>query len=526
MSGFDTILIRGGTLHDGLGTPGRVFDILIKGGVIVDVGQAIHAPDAELIDASGMIVSPGFIDLHSHSDFTLLVDPRAVSSITQGVTTEVVGNCGYGCGPIGTPDLAREIIYGYRPEPPITWRDIAGYLDAMDTARPAVNVATLVPNGQLRLTTVGLAERPASPDELKSMERLLDEGLEQGAYGYSTGLEYATERGATEHEITCLCRRVSRIDGLYATHTRNRDADAVGAVAEAVRTAETAGVRLQLSHIVPRGGREDTERTIELVVRSQERGSGAAFDMHTRLFGTTYLKALIPGWAFEGGREAMLRRLKSRSDRMRMAQSRNLLVALGDWNRVVLLDNPALPQYSRRSIAEIGKMRGQSPLDAAYDLLIEEIDHLHRPMVILHSYTEDLLMLAYENSICGVGSDATALAPDGPLAGSTFHGAYTWASWFWRRVVRESGLLSPEEAIKRLTSLAADRVGLPRRGVIARGYAADVIAFDGDVFGETGTTFEPNQTAQGMRHVLVNGVVSMRNGRQTGERGGQALRRE
>lgn len=525
MNGRGSILIKGGTLYDGLGSPGLVSDVLVEQGVIVEVGPAIHAPNAEVIDAAGLIVSPGFIDLHSHSDFTLLVDPRAVSSIAQGVTTEIVGNCGYGCGPIGTPDLAREVIYGYRPEPPITWRDIAGYLDAVDATRPAVNVATLVPNGQLRLTCVGLEERAASPDELRLMEKHLDEGLEQGAYGYSTGLEYATERGATEHEITCLCRRLRRVDGLYATHTRNRDEGAVDAVAEAVRTAEAAGVRLQLSHIVPRGGREDTERAIDMVVRSQESGSGAAFDMHTRLFGTTYLKVLIPGWAFEGGREALVRRLKSPEDRMRMAQSRNLIAALGDWHRVVLLDNPALTQYSRRSLAEIAEMREQTPLDAAYDLLLEEVDNLHRPMVILQSYTEDILMLAYGHRICGVGSDATALAPDGPLAGSTFHGAYTWASWFWRRVVRESGLLSPAEAIWRLTSSAADRVGLSNRGVIARGYAADVIVFDGETFGETGTTFAPNHTAQGMHHVLVNGVVTMRGGRQTSDRGGQALRR-
>lgn len=525
MSRATSTLIKGGMVLDGLGGPVRIADVLISQDEIVDVGPTIDALDAEVIDAAGLIVSPGFIDLHSHSDFTLLVDPRAVSSVTQGVTTEIVGNCGYGCGPIGSPDLAREVIYGYRTEPSITWRDIGGYLDAVDEAKPAVNVATLVPNGQLRLTTVGLAERAANPDELRAMEKLLDEGLEQGAFGYSTGLEYATERGASEHEITCLCRRLKRTDGLYATHTRNRDEDAVAAVAEAVRTAENAGVRLQLSHIVPRGGREDTERAIDLVVRSQAAGSGAAFDMHTRLFGTTYLKVLIPGWAFEGGREALVRRLKSPEDRARMTQSRNLIVALGDWSRVVLLDNPALPQYSRKNFAEIGRMRGQSPLDAAYDLLLEEIDYLHRPMVILHSYSEDLLMLAYGNRICGVGSDATALAPDGPLSGSTFHGAYTWASWFWRRVVRESGLLSPEEAVRRLTSSAAERIGLQRRGAIRRGYFADVIAFDGAMFGETGTTFEPNQTATGMRHVLVNGVVSMRDGKLQEARGGRALRK-
>ena len=519
------LLVRHGTVHDGLGTPGRIADVLVEDGRIVDVAPGIENPDAEVIDAAGLLVAPGFIDIHSHSDFTLLVDPRAVSSIAQGVTTEVIGNCGYGCAPIGDPALAREVIYGFRDQPELDWRDLAGYLDRLAAARPAVNVAALVPNGQLRLAAVGLEDRAATPDELAVMQRLLREGLEQGAFGYSTGLEYATETGASEAEVTSLCRTVAAADGLYATHTRNRDEAAVAAVEEAVRTAETAGVRLQVSHIVPRGGREDVERAIETVVRSQERGSGAAFDMHTRFFGTTYLKVLIPAWAFEGGRAELVRRLRSPEERSRMATPRNLITALGDWSKVVLLDNPGLPEFSRRDFRTIGEMKGMSPLDAAFDLLLAEIEQLHRPMVILHCYTEDLLKLAYEHRNCSVGSDATALAPDGPLASSTFHGAYSWAAWFWRRIVRESGMLSPEEGVRRMTSLAAARVGLKGRGVLQPGAAADIIVFDNAAFGETATTFEPNQLAKGMRHVVVNGVPSLHDGKLLPARSGAVLRK-
>lgn len=520
------LLVKGGMVYDGLGAPGRTLDVLVDNGIVADLAPSIDCADAQIVDAEGLVVAPGFIDIHSHSDFTLLVDPRAVSSITQGVTTEVIGNCGYGCAPIGTPVLAKESIYGYRDEPALSWHDLAGYFQHLEAANPAVNVAALVPNGQLRLSTVGLEQRPARPDELAQMQRLLCEGLEQGAYGYSTGLEYATEIGAPEEEITCLCGVVARYDGLYATHTRNRDEAAAEAIEEALRTAEAAGVRLQVSHILPRGGRENAERGLDLVLQARERGSPVAFDMHTRFFGTTYLKVLIPVWAFEGGRQALARRLRSSRERARMAESRNLITAIGDWSKVVLLDNPALPDFSRKDFATIGRMMGKPPLDAAYDLLLTEIDQLHRPMVILHTYSEDLLRLAYAHRECSIGSDATALAPDGPLAGASFHGAYSWASWFWRRIVRETSMLTPEEGIRRLTSLPADRLGLKGRGVLRRGAPADIIVFDGNTFAETATTYEPNRLAEGMIHVFVNGIPSLMHGRLLPARAGRVLRKE
>ena len=344
------LIVRGGTVIDGTGSPARKSDVAIAGDRIVHVGPITAVEGIEELEADDLTVAPGFIDPHSHSDFTLLVDPRAVSSISQGVTAEVVGNCGYGCGPIANADMAHEVIYGFRPELPITWRSVAGYLERLEQARPAVNVLTLVPNGQLRLGTVGAAPRPATSEELARMQDLLRKGLEEGAFGYSTGLEYATETGATEEEVTALCRVVADAGGIYATHTRNRDEAAVEAVAEAIRTADNAGVALQVSHITPRGGREDTERSIELVETARARGGDVAFDMHTRFFGTTYLKVLLPAWALEGSPDDIARRLADPESRERMKSHRNLIAALGDWSRVVLLDNPAFPQLSRRKL--------------------------------------------------------------------------------------------------------------------------------------------------------------------------------
>ena len=524
MTAAPDFVVRGGTVIDGTGGPPVQADVRVSDGRIASIGRHPPREDVAEIDATGLIVAPGFIDIHSHSDFTLLLDPRAVSAVSQGVTLEVVGNCGYGCAPIVDPALAREAIYGFRDDLPLGWTNVAGYLERLEAARPAVNVMTLVPNGQLRLGVLGPVARPADGDELERMKRLLREGLEEGAFGYSTGLEYAAEVGASEEEVTALCREVARVGGLYATHTRNRDEAAVEAVGEAVRTAENAGVRLQVSHITPRGGREDTERCIELVESARARGTDAAFDMHTRFFGTTYLKVMLPPWALEGGPAALARRLAGPAERARMKTFRSLITALGDWERVVLLDNPALPGYSRRSIADIARESGCDPYDAAYDILLAEVEQLHRPMVILHSYSEELLRFTYRHDACTVGSDATTLAPDGKLAGSTFHGAYTWAAWFWRRMARETGTFTPEEAVRKLAALPAERLGLGDRGVLREGARADLAIFDPETFGETGTTFEPNSVARGMRHVLVNGVVTLRDGRFTGERGGHVLR--
>ena len=518
--------VRGGLVIDGTGAPAYEADIVVDDGAIADVGRELSPPaGAEVLDATGCTVAPGFIDIHSHSDFTLLVDPRAVSQITQGVTLEVVGNCGFGCSPLGDTRLVREAIYGFREDMALEWNDMAGYLARLERARPAVNVAALVPNGQLRLATVGLAAREASADERAEMKRLLRRDLEQGGFGYSTGLEYATETGASEDEVADLCSVCGAHGGLYATHTRNRDEAAVEAVDEAIRTAERAGARLQVSHITPRGGRADTERAIEHVDAARARGQDVAFDMHTRFFGTTYLKVILPPWALDGDVDAIARRLSDADERAKMKSYRSLISALGDWDRVVLLDNPSLPECSRRSIGEIARERGQDPFDVACAMLLTEIEQIHRPMVILHSYSEELLALTYRHPICTVGSDATALAPDGPLAGSTFHGAYTWASWFYRRMVRETETFSPEEGIAKMTGLPAARLGLADRGVIRRGACADLAIFDAATFAETGTTFEPNQVATGMVHVVVNGVVTVRDGALTGERAGAALRR-
>jgi N-acyl-D-amino-acid deacylase len=509
------LVIRGGTVVDGTGAEPRVADVAVKDGKILGF-EKVKA--REEIDAHGLLVTPGFIDIHSHSDYTLLVDPRAVSAITQGVTLEVIGNCGFGCAPISPTSSVN--IYGFNGAVALKWKSLGGYFERLEAAQPAVNVISLVPNGQLRRATVGVADRAATPDELAKMKSLLAQNLEEGGWGYSTGLEYPAESGAPDAELTELCK-VAAGKGLYAAHVRRRDAGAVSAIDEAIRVGEDAGAKIQISHLLPRktDEREDV-RALELIDAAQRRGLDIAFDMHTRLYGTTYLDTLLPPWA-QADPATHLASAESRR-RMRSYQS---ILAGGGWDRVVLLDHPRFPQYSRRSFGEMAKEERRDAYDIAFDILQADLGNPARAMVIINAYTPDQQALMFSHPLCMPGSDATALAPDGPLAASVFHGAYTWASWYFHFTVHERKLLRAAEAVRRLTEFPARTLGLKDRGRIAEGYCADLAVFDAQGFRARATTFEPNQLASGMRHVIVNGVPTLKDGSFTGSRGGRVIRR-
>lgn len=518
------VVVRGGLVFDGTGAAPVEADVAVHGGRLVDVGD-VDAEAAAELDARGLHVAPGFIDVHSHSDYTLLADPRAVSSIHQGVTTEVIGNCGHGCFPVRDPELSSRIIYGFDGSVPLDWSTPSAYLERLEAASPAVNVLTLVPNGQLRLATVGLESRPATRDELAAMTRLLEEGLEAGAWGYSTGLEYASEQGAGEAEITALARVTARRGGFYATHTRERERRADEAVAEAIRTARNAGIRLQVSHLAPRSGPDQTNRCIDLVDAARAAGDDVAFDMHTRLYGLTFLYAMLPPRLLNESPRDQAALLRTPEVRAEIGAHTSIITGLGDWGRIYLQDNDVWPEMARLDFEEIARRRGTTALDAACDLLADSVGAEKAPMVLLRAYSEAQQEDVFAHELCVPASDATALAPDGPLAGSSFMGAYTWAAWFWRFMVRETGSLKPEEAIHRLSGMPAAIVGLSDRGLLRPGMRADLAIFDPETFADAGTTFQPNQLATGMRHVVVNGTVTLRDGTLTGHRAGTVLRK-
>jgi N-acyl-D-amino-acid deacylase len=525
------LLVLGGSVVDGTGQPAYAADLIIADGKIRDIGRIGRVEGIPTLDATGLIVSPGFIDIHSHSDFTLTVDPRAVSAIAQGVTSEVVGNCGHGCAPMADPSIATSNLYGYQAGFGFPWRTVDEYLDHLDTHQLAVNVAALVPNGCLRLCVAGLADRPATLDEEWQMKRLLEESLEQGAFGYSTGLEYGIEQHCSEREIVERCHITRKHGRFYATHTRNRMEEAEESIAEAVRAATGSGVALQISHIssvarLSSFSRWAVEQALEQVFAARKRGLDVGFDMQTRRFGMTNLSTVLPTWALEGDKASIAKRLKDPSTRKELRGYPSIVSALarGDWQKIVVFKSKVQPEVSGQSIAVLSQHRGTDPYDTIYDLLLAEIDDLHSLLILGFAYSAADIDMVFEQPDCMVGSDAIALALDGPLKHESFHGAYSWAAWFLNYFVSERKAFPLEEGVRRLTSLPAKRIGVKDRGVVRSGAWADLAIFDPARFRERATTFEPNQLATGMQHVVVNGVVALMNGKTTGKHGGRALR--
>ncbi len=520
--------ISNGTIVDGSGAPAFVGDVEIAGDRIVAVTrreagepQREEGGVAEVIDATGLTVTPGFIDIHSHSDHTLLVDPRAFSPLNQGVTLEVVGNCGFGCFPIVNPELGKSRIYAYHDTRPISWRSAGEYFDLLDAGGPGINVASLVPNGQLRLSVVGAEERTATRDEQRRMRELLEQSLEDGAWGLSTCLESGEEMSMSEAEVAALCRSVAQAGGIHATHTRDRVEHAAEAVEEAIRTAEMSGVKVQISHLIPDGGIADLEKCISIIDAA---GADVSFDMHTRLFGIGYLYTAVPPSILAGTPDEVAERLRDPDVRRSVAAYRSGLSALGDWRNVILLDNEVWPEYARTSIAEIAEERGSGPTDAICDLLAATADDPGRLWDLLLTFTDEEQQVAFVHPLCVPASDAAALALDGPLAGSSFHGAYGWAAWFYRTMVRDEKLLTLEQAVQKMTAQPASILGVKDRGLLQPGSFADIAIFDADVFADFETAFEPNRPAVGMRHVLVNGTRAFEDGALTDRRGGRVLR--
>jgi N-acyl-D-amino-acid deacylase len=510
---FD-LVIRNGTLIDGSGAPGRRADVGVIADRVAVIGN-VQAQGAEELDAAGLIVAPGFIDIHSHSDYTLLVDPRAVSSISQGVTTEVIGNCGFGCAPITDRALAAGSIYGFDGSIPLDWSTTAGYLERLEQARPAVNVVTLIPNGQLRRSVMGISGEAASADQRSAMLQLLEEGLEAGAFGYSTGLEYPAESGAPAEEIAALLEPVARRQRLYATHTRRRDAGSIQAIEEALDAARHSGVRLQISHMLPRKTDEgELERALAAVEQARGDGICVHFDMHTRQFGFTFLSTLLPPWATAEGPQTLRRHLTDRASRERIKAHRSIVNG-GGWERVSLLGRP---------VTELAAERGVEPHDFCLDLLSADIEQLDRTMVMIQAYSADQQAHVFHHPLCMPGSDATALAPDGPLAARTFHGAYSWAAWFFRFMVRERRLMRSEEAIYRLTGLPAQVLGIDDLGIVDIGRRADFAIFHEREFAETASISSPNTLARGMRYVIVGGAICLRDGQVLNVRNGRIRR--
>ncbi len=526
------LILAGGEVFDGTGAEAFGADIGVKDGRIACIGDLAGQEAGERLELDGRAVSPGFIDLHTHSDFTLLVNGRAESQVHQGVTTEVIGQCGHSCAPVTSREHAAHGAIGYSEDSSVelSWQSFGEYLERLGSAPLGVNVAAFVGHGAVHRAVMGDELRTPDIEETRTMAELLDEAFDQGAYGFSTGLEYWPGSICAPEHIIPLCNVAARRDRLYATHVRNRDAYYDLGFEEALCTARNASARLQISHIQPKYGApaHAMAHTLEMIAAAERHGVDVAFDVIPHEWNHTLISAILPPWAQEGGIPGILERLKDPATRERMKLNPKhmwLLVTDERWHDIALLNSEANPDLVGATFADIGRMRNTTPFDAALDLMLEEGELMGGLLWTSHSFDDADIELCLGDPRCAVISDTLALAPYGELAkhlGSI--SGYGWAARFLALYVRQRSVLSFAEGIRRMTSLPAERVGIRDRGRLRAGLKADITVFDRARIESRCTIEKPREYATGIVHVLVNGRLAMRDGARTEDDGGEVLR--
>ncbi|MBM3933860.1 MAG: D-aminoacylase [SAR202 cluster bacterium] len=532
---FD-ILIANGTVVDGTGKPAFRGDIGIAGDRIVEIGNMYLASARTRIDAEGMIVSPGFIDMHTHSDLSLLDHPGGESKAYQGVTTEVTGNCSwtpFPAGKLGPKELRASLGSTLRSKVEWDWSTLDAWASRMETNGISLNVAPQVGQGGIRAAVNLKERRDPTPDEMKEMKYLLSEALEQGAFGMTTGLTVAPSMYASTDEIVELAKVMrSHYGAYYATHARLWPGGHVNAVREAVEVGKRAAVPVQYSHIaiIDRRmyGRGD-EMTV-VIDKARDEGLDITCDMYPYTAAGHGLSQILPDWVQEGGVPAMVKRLRDPQQRRRAAEetehgtpdteARDWL-----WPRIFIAEigTGKNLKYVGMTIAQIAKERNVEPAEAVVALIEEEENNVR---VVTHNRieTDVTYFLTYEQSM--IGSDGNAVDPSGLMAISKphprFYGTYPR---ILGKYVRGEKVMTLEKAIYKMTGFPAKRLTLKDRGVIARGKVADVVVFNPSTITDMATFDDPQKYAVGVQHLLVNGTPVIANGKHTAIRAGKVLRR-
>ncbi len=523
------VCIRGGLVIDGTGVPGRHVDVGVQGDRIVAVGPLPPDAAAHEVDATGHVVAPGFIDVHSHSDYTLLLNRRAESAVRQGVTTELVGNCGMGCAPLTDPQHLPLVALEYLEAGGPAWGGFGEWLAVLQQGGLSINVAALVGHGAIRLAAMGTASRPATPAEVGRMVTLVEQSLDDGAYGFSSGLEYNPGKNAEGSELVALAAAAGRRDGIYATHIRNRDYHYLAAVEEAISTAAQAGVPLQLSHVSPRWGAADgaAEKALHSIEAAHASGIDIWFDNHPYVFGRGLVMSALPPAAFEGGTLALKERLQDPQQRRAMRQYPNPQWKHwreGRWDLLTVYDAPHSRELEMRSLAEIAESTGRDPWDVVCDLLLAEWENPSRLYWSAPIHKQADVDETFRHPRCLVMSDGSVVATYGPYRDTKHIYAYGWAANLLRAYVRERQVLSLEAAVHKISGLPAQRLGLHNRGVLGPGKQADIVIFHPGEVTDHATFDRPIAYAGGVRDVWVNGVQTIAASEHTGALAGQVLR--
>ncbi len=528
------LILKGGEVFDGSGAEGFIGDVAIKDRVIAAVepaGEINLAEAAEVVDVTGLVVAPGFIDMHTHSDFTLIADGRAESQVHQGVTTEVIGQCGASCAPVNSKDDIRRVAPWYTAEAKHdTWLGFGDYLDVLDKTELGVNVMAFVGHGTIHRAVLGGELHPGEADDVAEMARLVDQCMDEGAGGFSSGLEYFPGILAAPEHLVPLCEVAAKYKRLYATHVRNRDTHYDLGFTEAMSTARQSGAKLQISHIQPKFGAPDhaMEHTLEMIELARRHDTDIAFDVIPHDWNHTLMAAILPKWAQAGSIDDVLERLANPEMREKIKanpQPMWLIVKAEKWPDIALLNATHNKDIVGMDFAEIGRMRNCHPYDAVLDILLEEGADMMSCMWTSRSFRDEDVDLCLHQPECAVISDTVATANEGVLKdhlGSLT--GYGWAARFLQYYVRDRGVLSLAEGLSKLTSIPAARLGLKGRGGLKPGYHADICVFDKVNIASNATAKHPRRYASGICHVLVNGKMAMRDGARIPVNAGQVIR--
>ena len=524
---FDVVL-RGGLLLDGTGLAAYPADVGIIGDRIAAIGSISSEQGRRVFDVGGLHVCPGFIDIHSHSDGDILLHPRADNRVRQGITTELTGNCGRSAAPLLAAG-AGALRCSYRKLGiEATWTGVASYYDVLDNSGLSINQAMLVGQGTIRANAIGYVDRGLSPTEKAAVVRAVEEAMDQGAFGLSTGLEYTPGCYTSTDEIIAMARVVGRHGGLYASHIRNEGPKLLEAIDEAIAIGRASGARVQISHLKASGrpNWDKQEAALRLIASARRDGVPVLADAYPYTAYSTTLTILLPPPALEGGTARMLKRLGDAAWRkwIRAEVEERMARELGDYALIVIarVNTSANQPWVGWNVKDVAGAWGVEPADAILRLIEEERGSVS---IIGHGMSPENVETVLRNPFVMLGSDASAMCGTSRRAGGPHPRSYGAFARLLAVYVGERRALDLAEAVRKMTSMPAEQIGLTDRGRISPNQKADLVVFDAARVKDMATYQQPRQYAAGIPHVLVNGVAVVENGRHTGARPGRALRR-
>jgi N-acyl-D-amino-acid deacylase len=523
------VLIHNAQVVDGSGSPRFRADIATKGDRIVTVGLMPHAQARTVIDASDCVVTPGFVDMHSHCDFTLPILPTADSLIHQGITTAVVGQCGSTLVPL-LDESREQVIAAMRSQdlalPWERWSTFGSYLDYLTEISISINVVSLVGQGMVRKGVMGFSAGPADQEQMVRMQSEVIKAMESGAIGVSTGLIYPPGSCASTKELISLTRPVGERGGFYFSHIRDEGETLLEAVGEAIHIGRETGAAVHISHFKA-SGRDNWHKSapaLALIDQARAEGLDVTADMYPYLASSTGLDATLPQWALEGGKQGLAMRLSDDETRAKMTTDMQSGGYSGDeWDNVLISCCPKHHTYEGHSVANLAEEIGKSPHDWVFDLLLEtDMD----VTMVKFGMSEENRVQELRHPAMMIGSDGYALATEGPLSEGLPHprsyGAFPRVLGHY---TRERGALSLEEAVRKMTGLPAEKLRWSDRGLVKRGYVADLVVLEPDIVKDLATYESPHQYPQGIRHVIVAGEPVIQDGVHTKARPGKTLGR-